>query len=318
MGLSLKGSFVCRAYESKLTQNRQAYILRSHNLSTILFVEVFMFRNTLHVFQRQHTWRIWLSCFQETLTVRATESKRNLAIFTAVLHYNISDDSSWAQHNADSAKQGHETSEWWGSHCSISTRTRLEEIQASKVPWNDRVLEPTEDGVEAHRKQEAARKTAFPHTPGHEELSSSHACKFHVCGTVAVDPSQGTTTELKQHRFLDHKGRSTNDWRWSTGRQHQSVEYLTLVAHATCAIAVVYTSSVLSIICLDEIHLWDGWIHLMVYQWSPRQIAEVRKLQSHLHSVIGRSASSDLSTETLLSKSEHLGEKHSSLYGELR
>ena len=85
-----------------------------------------------------------------------------------------------------------------------STAGTTKQPLQSRHPWNDRILEPTEDGIESHRKQEAARKTALPHAPGHEELSSSHSCKLHMCGTFAVDPSQETAHELRQLRFLEH------------------------------------------------------------------------------------------------------------------
>ena len=46
-----------------------------------------------------------------------------------------------------------------------------------------------EDGVEGHRKQEAARWTALSHAPSYEELSTGHSCEFDACGAVVVDPS---------------------------------------------------------------------------------------------------------------------------------
>ena len=49
----------------------------------------------------------------------------------------------------------------------------------------------------------------------------------------------------------------------------------------------------LSVMCLEEMHLYEGCMHLMVYQWRPPQVAEVSSLQSQLHSVNGRSASGD-------------------------
>ena len=54
-----------------------------------------------------------------------------------------------------------------------------------------------------------------------------------------------------------------------------------------------YQTKMLSVICLEEIHLCEGRTHLMVYQWRPRQIAVVSILQSQLHSVNGRKASGD-------------------------
>ena len=59
-------------------------------------------------------------------------------------------------------------------------------------------------------------------------------------------------------------------------------------AHATRARAVVSISKMLSVICLEEKHLCEGWMHLMVYHWRPRQMAEVRSLQSQLQSANGR------------------------------
>ena len=44
-------------------------------------------------------------------------------------------------------------------------------------------------------------------------------------------------------------------------------------------------------------------------EWRPRQMAEVRSLQSQLHSVNGRSASGDLTILPLSSMSEVLGIK---------
>ena len=75
--------------------------------------------------------------------------------------------------------------------------------------------------------------------------------------------------------------------------------------------AVVSISKMLSVICLEEMHLCEGCMHPMVYQWRPQQIAEVRSLQSQLHSVNGRSASGDLIILPLSSMSEVLVTKTS-------
>ena len=58
------------------------------------------------------------------------------------------------------------------SHQHEHTRNRLEEVWRSRVPWDDRVLEPTKSGIKRHCKQEAARKTTLSHAPGHEVLQS--------------------------------------------------------------------------------------------------------------------------------------------------
>ena len=73
--------------------------------------------------------------------------------------------------------------------------------------------------------------------------------------------------------------------------------------------AVVSISKMLSVMCLEEIHRCEGCMHLMVCQWRPRQIAEVRSLQSQLNSVNGRSASGDVAILPLSSMSEVLGIK---------
>ena len=80
----------------------------------------------------------------------------------------------------------------------------LEEVRGGRVPGDDRVLEPSKVGIERHCKQEAARRTALPHTPGQEELSSSPSFKFYVCSTIAVNHSQKNTNELWQLCLLKH------------------------------------------------------------------------------------------------------------------
>ena len=69
---------------------------------------------------------------------------------------------------------------------------------------------------------------------------------------------------------------------------------------------MVSISEMLSVICREEIHLCDGCMHLMVYQWRPRQMADVRSFQSQLHSANGRSASGDRISLPLSSMSEAL------------
>ena len=70
---------------------------------------------------------------------------------------------------------GHQPSKGRNIHCkviSMNTRNRLEEVWRGRVPWDDRVLEPTKGGIKRHCKQEASRKTALSHAPGHEVLQS--------------------------------------------------------------------------------------------------------------------------------------------------
>ena len=89
-----------------------------------------------------------------------------------------------------------------------------------------------------------ARTTAFPHAPRHEELSSNHSCKLHVCSTVAENLSQETAKELRQLRLLERAAaKSVNRIPDSRG------------AHATCAKGIVSTSKISSVIYLDETHL---------------------------------------------------------------
>ena len=73
----------------------------------------------------------------------------------------------------------------------------------SRVPWNNYVLEPPEGGVEGHRKQEVAPRTALSHAPGHEELSSVIPANS-TCGAVVVDPSQETAYKLRQFCFFQY------------------------------------------------------------------------------------------------------------------
>ena len=74
-----------------------------------------------------------------------------------------------------------------------------------------------------------------------------------------------------------------------------------------CATAVVSTSKMLSVICLDDLHLWAWWIHLLEYLCRSKQIAVVMILQSQLHKVNGRSASGDLTMRPLSSTVEEFG-----------
>ena len=92
-------------------------------------------------------------------------------------------------------------------------------------------MKPSKDRLEGHRKQEAARRTALSHAPGHDELSSGHSCKFHVRGAVAVDSSKETADELGQlcsFQYMQDPGVIDN---WDMQRQNLAKEYLTLVGH---------------------------------------------------------------------------------------
>ena len=129
---------------------------------------------------------------------------------------------------------GHQVPKGRGSHSevvSIRTLYRLLKTQASKVPWNDRMLKPSKDRVDCHRKQEPSRWTSLSNSSGHEELSSSRSCKFHMRGSVVVNPSQETTDELWQFSFLKFsKDPRVVDTRICSGKS-PSINYLTLVEH---------------------------------------------------------------------------------------
>ena len=66
------------------------------------------------------------------------------------------------------------------------------------------------------------------------------------------------------------------------------------VAHVTWARAVISTSKMLSVTCLDEMHLRAGCMYLMEYLCKPKYIAVVIILHSQLRKVKGRDASGDL------------------------
>ena len=83
-------------------------------------------------------------------------------------------------------------------------RNRLEEVWCARVLWDDRVLEPTENWIEWHGKQEATRKTPLPDASGHEELSFILSCKYHVSSTIAANHPQKTTNELGELCLLKH------------------------------------------------------------------------------------------------------------------
>ena len=103
-----------------------------------------------------------------------------LAIFSTMLHPTAFPmiqvkPNSLFHHFGGKRQGGHQPSKGRYSNCkiiSVNTRNKLEEVWRSKVPWNDRVLEPTKSGIKRHCKQEAARKTALSHAPGHEVLQS--------------------------------------------------------------------------------------------------------------------------------------------------
>ena len=61
------------------------------------------------------------------------------------------------------------------------------------------------------------------------------------------------------------------------------------------------------VICLDEMHLRAGCIHLKEYLCRPKHISVVIILQSQLHS--GRNASGDITMRPLSSTVEYLGMK---------
>ena len=130
-----------------------------------------------------------------------------MATFTAILYPTAFpmiqvESSSLAHHFEGRRKSGHESSKGRSSHCkaiSTSARSRLKKIWVS---WDDRVLEPTENGIKRHCKEEAARRTALSDAPGQRKLSSAFSCKFNFCSADAVNHTQEPTCELWQLRLV--------------------------------------------------------------------------------------------------------------------
>ena len=81
---------------------------------------------------------------------------------------------------------------------------RLQEVQVARVPWNNRLLEPSEDRVECHCKKKAARRTALSYTSGHKELSPSCSRELHVRGAVVMNTSQEAADKIRQFCLLNH------------------------------------------------------------------------------------------------------------------
>ena len=116
--------------------------------------------NIFGVFESRH--------FAKFFTARRHSLQKRWATFTVLMYPTAFpmiqvEPSDLVRHFQGKSQSGHQPYKRRSSHCkvvSISTRNRLEEVQASRIPWHNRILEPTEDGIESHRKQEAARKTA--------------------------------------------------------------------------------------------------------------------------------------------------------------
>ena len=78
--------------------------------------------------------------------------------------------------------------------------------RTSGVGEDCRPLEHLKIGGESHRKQEAARWTSLSNSLGHEELSTSRSCKFHMRGAVVICLSQETADELRHFSSLEYPG----------------------------------------------------------------------------------------------------------------
>ena len=92
--------------------------------------------------------------------------------------------------------------------------------------WSQRKM-----AVESHRKQETARWTSLPDTSGHDELSSGHSCKFHMCNAIRVDPCQETADELGQFSFLEHMEDPRVIDAGMRSSKIRSIEYLINLGH---------------------------------------------------------------------------------------
>ena len=159
----------------------------------------------------QGTWHTWQPSFREIPHRSSPPNLIKIGNFHCrVVPNSISDDSNYAQRFdplCEKREPKRSLNIGCGSHCEVvstCTRNRLEEVKASRVPWDDRVLEPTEDRVERHSKWEAARRTALPHAPGHRKLLPALSCKFNLCGAVAINHTQEPTYELWPLRLLEN------------------------------------------------------------------------------------------------------------------
>ena len=162
-------------------------------------------------------------------------------------------------------------------------------------------MEPSENRIESHGKQEANCRATLSDTSGHEKLPSGFFCKFNLCHTIAVDHAQELSNKHGWFCLLEIvEDPGVIGTRIPTGEVSQE-NTKSRVAHVTCAKAVVSTSKMLSVICLVETHRWTGRIYQMEYLCRPKQIAVLMILQSPLHKVNGRRAPGDLTMRPLSS-----------------
>ena len=78
-------------------------------------------------------------------------------------------------------------------------------FQAVWVPWDNSLLEPSEDSFKSHRKKESTRQTTPSHTCGHKELSSGGSREFHVRDAVAANTTQEAADEPGQLSVLKYR-----------------------------------------------------------------------------------------------------------------
>ena len=185
---------------------------------------------------------------------------------------------------------------------------RVVESLVRQISWDDGVVEPSKDRVESHGEWEATCKAAWPDASGHEKLSSGFPCKLDLRQAVAINHAQGSTNEPRQLRLpkkVEDPG--VIDARLCGSKVGQKDTRITC---GTCARAVVSTSKMLLVIWLVGLHLCAGCMQLMQYLCRPKHIAVVMILQSQLHKVSGRKASSDLTIRSLSSTLEDLGMKN--------
>ena len=73
-----------------------------------------------------------------------------------------------------------------------------------RIPWDDCLLEPSEDRIECHCKKKATRWTALSLTSGHKELPPGCSSEFHVRGAVVINTTQEAADKIRQFCFLNH------------------------------------------------------------------------------------------------------------------
>ena len=163
----------------------------------------------------QHIWRVeqFALHLSELFAILRDPRPQRFKFFSAILNPTafaivqieasnvIHKTKCWCQFSHQTPKRERSNSEV----VSVSTLGRLQEIQVVWVPWDNNLLEPSEDRVKGHRLKETTRWTTLSYTSGHKELSSICSREFHVCDSVPVNTSQEATEKGGQSSVLDHR-----------------------------------------------------------------------------------------------------------------